>query len=423
VHGWLLLYGRLCSESRSSWSVLFALVAGKLLMDELAALATRGAGAGKHVGAEWAASSHGDELLRALQRVEKDDTKRGGGGMQTKVAGGQGATEKGGVRRPRAKKLRVDVEMAHEDQEALDALRLLSSGYGTHSPKYEEEEEDAGPEGQGGEGNGGTVEMGSERHVLGAGGSKEGLGAIAVGGGGQQAGLSLAAAALTPIDLLAMASSGTGLMTPLKGSGLSGAGDLGSAQDQIADSLDSETAAAIQQWGLAMAQMHSLTASAQATMDPPGDMVKRVLPQQADSEPDASVAAGVAAGGGQDGGKGGGVSEPTISPHPALLPMANMDMGLPAGTSLDDRSGGGAAAATMSLLAALGAAGSPGGGLAQNDLPAAYCMGAGLGAFNSFNLAQLINFAALSSMQDGLTATVAGAGRGEACEGRTGGVV
>jgi hypothetical protein len=42
-----------------------------------------------------------------------------------------------GLRRG-ARKLRVDVEMPHEDQEALDALRLLSSGYGANSPQYDE---------------------------------------------------------------------------------------------------------------------------------------------------------------------------------------------------------------------------------------------------------------------------------------------
>jgi len=308
--------------------------------------------------------------------------------------------------------------MPHEDQEALDALRLLSSGYGTHSPKYEE---DARPEGKAGCVDGETVEMGAERHGRGAGGSKEGLIAVGDGGtAGQQAGLCLTAAALTPIDLLAMASTGAGLMTPLKGSGLKGARDLGTAQDHVADALDSETAAAIQQWGLAMAQLHSLNAGgAQVTMEPLGGMVKRASLPGADGEQDPSDAAGVVAGGGKD----GGLSEPAILPQSALISTPNMDLGPPASMGLDDGSGGGAAAATMSLLAALGASGSLGGGLAQNDLPAAYCMGAGLGALNNFNLAQLINLAALNSMQDGLSATAAAAGRGEACETRTGGVV
>ena len=386
---------------------------GKSLFDELAALATKGAadGAGKAVGTEVVASCRGGDLLKALQHFEDDDKCKG------EIAG-KGAVRAGdrvGVIRPRAKKLRVDVDMEQEDQEALDALRLLSSGYGAHSPKYEDES--ASEVWASGEGEEGEALEDALSRDAGAGHIKANneqsrrqswMGASGCDGGAsrgaQATGLAaVAAAALTPIDLLAMASSGNGLMTPLR-LGTSCSGDMTTAKDASVDPLDAETSAAIQQWGLAMAQLHSLQALGVAGAQAPADSASglaRSAPLLSGASMDET---GADAGAGQP-----PPSEPTSLPLCAMQGVPDLSAGL---AGLDGAPGQGATATTIALLAALGAVGGVGGDTASahpQHLSAA--SGGGLHGLSALN--RWIGLAAMSCMHDGLPLAAARAGQGQ----------
>jgi len=146
--------------------------------------------------------------------------------------------------------------MPDEDKEALDALRLLSSGYGTHSPNYadvsgalesldgDNATSSAKPRAAGESG-----ELGSQRKFV-------------------SLGMTLPMTA-TPVEAMAV-NEGGGLITPHKSgqakAGISLSADgLPSGEDGIwaADTaLDLETAAVIRQWGLVISQMTSLGGSA-----------------------------------------------------------------------------------------------------------------------------------------------------------------
>ena len=226
------------------------------------------------------ASTGSSPGLGVAGRDKCGDALGGGGGSDMLKAlhmDGAGLRKSGlkrkGVFREGARKLRVDVEMPHEDQEALDALRLLSSGYGAHSPQYDSGTEEALVEetaatpgtaaGDDAEGKaGGTGGKKKDARCRGSSGP----------GGGRSRGMQLQLSA-TPVDPTSMVTHGEGLVTPHKPepvntkkagsalraeSGRSVVGDSGAADAGADARLDSETAAAIWQWGLAMSQIPSL---------------------------------------------------------------------------------------------------------------------------------------------------------------------
>ena len=174
-----------------------------------------------------------DSLLKALQMED--------GGMRK---------EGNGVFRAGVSKLRVDVEMPHEDQEALDALRLLSSGYGAHSPNYDDPEsveEDSRQVADAFEARGVLPGKNKDTRDKSAGGH-----AGTAGADEQARPANFAPSSMTPVN---PCNKGQGLITPHKDE----AG--GSGRNAWADGdgrLDCETEKAIQKWGQAMSQLPSL---------------------------------------------------------------------------------------------------------------------------------------------------------------------
>ena len=172
----------------------------------------------------------GGDLLKALQT---------GGGVR-KAGGSKGRAGRSSVVRPGVNKLRVDVEMPLEDKEALDALRLLSSGYGQHSP-LPDAVDDSLESALAGSG-----ELSSCKHD-----------------DGTEAGSSESSAraetTATPSDTSSLTQR-QGLVTPTGGKAASG-GQSGCKSSEDVAGQDSETAAAVRQWGLAM-QMQQLSSVA-----------------------------------------------------------------------------------------------------------------------------------------------------------------
>ena len=219
-------------------------------------------GTGEARGAEGCVEGSGtvgrkaaDYLLKALQMEDEGMRKEGNG-----------------VFRAGASKLRVDVEMPHEDQEALDALRLLSSGYGAHSPKYDDPESVEEDSRQVAD----ALESKEEARGVFPGKNKDtrdksaGGHAGAAGADEQARPAHFAPSSMTPVN---PCNKGEGFITPHKAE----AG--GSGRNAWADGdgrLDSETENAIQKWGQAMSQLPSLglngngNAASAKSIGPPG---------------------------------------------------------------------------------------------------------------------------------------------------------
>jgi hypothetical protein len=148
--------------------------------------------------------------------------------------------------------------MPHEDQEALDALRLLSSGYGAQSPQLEAS--GAAPQ----ESLCNDAEEGASKES--GGGGKAGRGE----GAKKKEGDMLAGLAATPTDHIFFAKNkGEGKDTPHATKTKKGAANVSVLQSTESGNcvmsesagvaadmqLDTETAAAIRQWGAAMSQL------------------------------------------------------------------------------------------------------------------------------------------------------------------------
>jgi hypothetical protein len=193
---------------------------------------------GAEEGVEGAGNSGRKPADSLLQALQMDD-----GGMRRAGAG---------VFRAGASKLRVDVEMPHEDQEALDALRLLSSGYGANndSPVYHDAESLAEDEDPAGKQVADAGESSDEGRGARSGKNKD-VRDKSAGGHGRVEHAS--SSSITPVN---PSSKGEGKITPHKAE--AGCAD-GDAWADGHGRLDSETAAAIRKWGLAMSLLPSLT--------------------------------------------------------------------------------------------------------------------------------------------------------------------
>jgi len=105
---------------------------------EAASKASRAGAGGGRGGAAGVGGWGGGTRPKAAKASSGTSSGTSGGVGGAGGGGGGGAAATGGIVRPGTNNLKVDVNMPTEDQEAVDALKLLSSGYGNESPSYED---------------------------------------------------------------------------------------------------------------------------------------------------------------------------------------------------------------------------------------------------------------------------------------------